>query len=119
MLPAEEGEPPFVFPEVMLEELASREHTRWMRLKARDGWRYGDKRDDEKKLHPSMLPWEKGELEAYREFADRLGDKELPEGEKEKDRTAVREIATILKDTGYTIVEARSDAGRARAAAQK
>jgi hypothetical protein len=119
MLPAEEGEPPFVFPEEMLEELASREHTRWMRLKARDGWRYGDKRDDEKKLHPSMLPWEKGELEAYREFADRLGDKELPEGEKEKDRTAVREIATILKDTGYTIVEARSDAGRARAAAQK
>jgi hypothetical protein len=58
-------------------------------------------------------------LSAYADFADRLGDKELSEAEKDKDRAAVREIPTILKVAGYTIVEARSEAGRARAAAQK
>jgi hypothetical protein len=119
MVPAVEGEPPFEFPKVVLEELASREHTRWMRQQARDGWRYGDQRDNEKKEQPCMLPWKVGELSAYADFADRIGDKELPEAEKDKDREAVREIPTILKVAGYTIVEARSEAGRARAAAQK
>ena len=90
-----------------------------MRQKARDGWRYGDKRDNEKKEQPCLLPWKVGELSAYADFADRLGDKELSEAEKDKDRAAVREIPTILKVAGYTIVEARSEAGRARAAAQK
>jgi hypothetical protein len=118
MVPAVEGEPPFVFPKDILDELASREHTRWMRQKARNEWHYGDKRDDEKKLHPCMLPWKKGKLDAYTDFADRLGDKGLPEVEKDKDRAAVREIATILKVAGYTIVEASSEAGRARAAEQ-
>lgn len=37
---------------------------------------------------------------------------ELPENEKEKDRTAVREIATILKHAGYTIVGERTKSGR-------
>jgi len=132
MVPAVEGEPPFEFPKDVLEELASREHTRWMRQKARGGWRYGETRDDEKKLQPCMLPWKKGELDAYTDFADCLGDKELSEIEKDKDRTAVREIAKILKVAGYTIVEAsRSalhrrgaqlpslEAGRTQAAARK
>ena len=119
MVPAVEGEPAFQFPPKVFEELASREHTRWMRQKARDGWRYGDPRDEEKKLHPSMLPWRKGELDAYTDFADRLGVEELPEKEKDKDRVAVRDIPTILNVAGYTIVEASSEAGRARAAAQK
>ena len=66
-----------------------------------------------------MLPWKEGELGAYADFAERLGDKELPEVEKNKDRAAVREIATILRVAGYTIVQARSEAGRVRAAAEK
>jgi len=119
MVPAADGEPPFEFPPALLEELASREHTRWMRQKARDGWRYGEPRDGAKRLHPCMLPWTKGELAAYADFADRLEDKELSEEEKDKDRIAVREIPTILKVAGYTVVEASSEAGRARAAAQK
>jgi hypothetical protein len=119
MVPAVEGEPPFEFPKDVLEELASGEHTRWMRQKARGGWRYGEKRDDEKKLQPCMLPWKKGELDAYTDFADCLGDKELSEVEKDKDRVAVREIAKILKVAGYTIVEASREAGRTRAAARK
>jgi hypothetical protein len=88
-------------------------------MKARDGWRYADEADKLKKLHNCMLPWHKGDLAAYADFVECLGDKELPEEEKDKDRTAVREIPTILKVAGYTIVEARSEAGRARAAEQK
>ncbi|MGD0788156.1 MAG: RyR domain-containing protein [Terracidiphilus sp.] len=104
MVPAPESEPSFEFSAEVLEELASREHTRWMLQKARDGWRYGDPRDNDKKLHPCMLPWTTGKPEAYGDFGDRLGDKELPPEEKDKDRTAVREIPTILKAAGYTIV---------------
>jgi hypothetical protein len=119
MVPAVEGEPPFEFPTDVLEELASREHTRWMRLKARDGWSYAGETDKPKLLHNCMLPWRKDELAAYADFADRLGDADLPEKEKEKDRTVVREIPAILKVAGYTIVEASSEVGRARASARK
>src|SRR5664280_1460302 len=119
MVPAVEGEPAFEFPSDVLEELASREHTRWMRQKTRDGWHYAPETDKARKLHNCLLPWRKGDLVPYAGFAECLGDEDLPEVEKEKDRTAVRNIATILKDTGYTIVEARSEAGRIRAAAQK
>ena len=52
------------------------------------------------------------------EFAEHLGAEELSEEEKEKDRTAVREIAKILAQAGYTIVEARKGE-RAKAAVEK
>jgi len=119
MVPAREGEPPFVFPDDVLEELASMEHTRWLRQKVKDGWRYGSKTDKENKLHECLLPWRKGDLVQYAGFAEHLGIEELPEEEKEKDRAAVREIATILKHAGYTIVGARSKDRPARAAMQK
>lgn len=119
MVPARGGEPAFTFPDGVLEELASMEHTRWMRAKTRDGWRYAPKTDKSKKLHNCLLPWCRGDLAAYTGFAESLGSEELPEEEKEKDRTAVREIATILTRAGYTVVGARSKGGRARAALQK
>jgi hypothetical protein len=119
MVPAVEGEPTFEFPLDVLEELASREHTRWMRQKTRDGWRYAPETDKPKLLHNCLLPWHKRDLVPHADSAEYLGTEELPEEEKEKDRIAVRKIAKILKDTGYTIVEARSEAGRARAAEQK
>jgi RyR domain len=119
MVPTVEGEPAFEFPPSLLEELASMEHTRWMRQKARDGWRYSPKTDKPKLFHNCLLPWRKGDLAPYAGFAEYLGDAELPEEEKEKDRTAVRKISAILKHTGYTIVESRSEAGRARTAMQK
>jgi hypothetical protein len=118
MVPAVEGEPPFEFSPSLLDELASHEHTRWMRQKAGDDWRWASETDKPNRLHNCMLPWKKGELEAYSGFVDRLGKEELPQAEKEKDRTAVREIPAILKVAGYTIVEAGSESGRVRAAAQ-
>jgi hypothetical protein len=108
MAPAREDEPPLEFSGDVLEQLASMEHTRWMREKARDGWRYARETDKPKKLHCCLLPWHKGDLSPYASFAEALGSDELPEDEKDKDRVAVREIATILNHAGYTIVEAKS-----------
>ncbi|OGP72231.1 MAG: hypothetical protein A2Z73_05335 [Deltaproteobacteria bacterium RBG_13_60_28] len=62
-----------------LELLARMEHDRWLAEKTRAGWRYGVPRDDAKKLHPCLVPWE-----------------QLPEEEKEKDRQAVRQIPGLL-----------------------
>ena len=119
MVPARSGEPPVALPDDMLEELASMEHTRWMREKVRDGWRYNPKTDKARKLHKCLLPWRKGDLAPYVGFAEHLGPEELPEEEKEKDRTAVREMATILGKAGYTIVEARSKGERGKAPVEK
>jgi voltage-gated potassium channel Kch len=57
------------------EHLAHSEHGRWMAEKAMQGFVFGPKRDDTRKIHPSMVPWEK-----------------LSESEKEKDRVQVRKV---------------------------
>jgi hypothetical protein len=80
----------------------------------RDGWRHSPKTDKPRKLQKCLLPWRKGDLAPYAGFAEQIGAEELPEEEKEKDRAAVREIATILTHAGYTIVEARSKGKRAQ-----
>ncbi len=104
MAPAKERAPLYKFAQEMVEELASLEHTRWMRMKARKGWRYADKRVDREKLHNCMLPWKAGELSDYVGFEDVLGTVELPEKEKEKDRETVINIPRILNKGGYTIL---------------
>ncbi len=109
LVPAVEGEPPFQFDPEMLEELASLEHTRWMRMKARDGWRWGEPRDDKNKLHPCMLPWIKGILASNVGFQDALGEMELPDTEKDKDRETVRAIGEIVALAGYTVVAQRNN----------
>lgn len=71
-----------------LEILARMEHDRWMAEKVQSGWRYGLPRDDAKKLHPCLVPWE-----------------ELPEEEKDKDRQAVRQIPELLAQAGFEIFQ--------------
>ncbi len=44
-----------------------------------------------------MLPWKKGEMRPYLGFTECLGDEELSETEKEKDRSAIIGIARILE----------------------
>ncbi|MPM40214.1 hypothetical protein SDC9_86854 [bioreactor metagenome] len=64
--------------EQALEFLAAIEHQRWAAHRYLNGWRYGPERDDERRLHPSLVPWA-----------------ELSEGEREKDRDAVRRMAQL------------------------
>jgi hypothetical protein len=98
-----EGDRPFVFTPETLDLLASKEHTRWLRLKVSEGFSYADETDGDNRLHKCMLPWRKGELSDYAGFADRLGPEELSQEEKDKDRAAVKGIARILNETGYTV----------------
>lgn len=69
-----------------VERLAKREHERWLRRKVKTGWRFGDPRDDVRRLHPCVRPWE-----------------ELPEDERDKDRLIVVELPKIVEAAGMTI----------------
>jgi RyR domain len=70
----------------LTELLAENTHENWARERMAEGWRYGPRRDDAKKEHPSLVPYER-----------------LPESEKEYDRrTAMETIKTILA-LGYRI----------------
>ncbi len=108
LIPALEDEPPYTFEKETLEELASLEHTRWVRMKARDRWRWGEPRDNEKRLHPCMRPWIKGDMKPYAGFENALKDEALPEDEKDKDREAVLAMSQVVALTGYTIVAQRN-----------
>ena len=73
----------------LTELLAKNAHENWARQRIEDGWRWGPRRDDAKKEHPSLVPYEK-----------------LSEEEKRYDRrTAMETIKTILA-LGYRITKA-------------
>ena len=56
----------------MIEALAIAEHRRWMAEKIVAGWRHAALRDDSRRLHPSIRPYD-----------------DLSEPEKQKDRNTV------------------------------
>ena len=61
-------------------------HEIWADQRLKDGWRIGPARDDAKKEHPCLVPYE-----------------ELPEGEKEYDRRVVRDTVRAILALGYRI----------------
>ncbi|MCP5128652.1 MAG: NAD-binding protein [Pseudomonadales bacterium] len=75
-------EPEAVFPpdDLTMELLAQLEHRRWMADKHLAGYSYGDVRDEDRMLHPDLIPWE-----------------QLTEEDKEKDRANIRQIPQLLK----------------------
>lgn len=75
--------------EFKIEVLAEKEHQGWMEEKQAAGWRYGSVRDDEHKLHPCLVPYA-----------------QLPEVEKEKDRSNVREYPQRVAEAGICLVPA-------------
>lgn len=72
----------------LTEQLAENVHEVWSAGRIADGWKYGETRDDARKLHPCLVPYN-----------------QLPESEKEYDRnTAMQTIKTIIK-LGYKIIK--------------
>jgi len=71
------------------EALAKNTHEVWSENRIKDGWTYGAERDDEKRLHPCLIPYE-----------------ELPEEEKEYDRHTSLEALKLITKLGYKIVKA-------------
>ena len=72
----------------LTEKLAGNTHEVWAQGRIREGWTYGEARDDKNKKTPCLVPYD-----------------ELPESEKEYDRnTAVQTLKLIVK-LGYVITK--------------
>ncbi len=72
----------------LTERLAENNHDIWAQRRLDEGWTYGPQRDDERKLHPCLVP-----------YAD------LPESEKEYDRATALEALKFILAAGYKIVK--------------
>jgi hypothetical protein len=70
----------------LTELLARNAHDIWARQRLADGWRHGPQRNDAKKEHPSLVPYE-----------------ELSESEKEYDRSAALETLKAMIALGYRV----------------
>lgn len=73
----------------LVERLAASNHDHWARRRLAEGWRYGPKRDDQRKTHPDLIPYD-----------------QLPESEKEYDRTSAVETLKAILAHGYVIRKA-------------
>lgn len=68
------------------EEIAAQIHDVWALQRMKEGWKYGPKRDDEKKETPCLVP-----------YAD------LPESEKDYDRNTASATLKLIVKLGYRI----------------
>lgn len=71
-----------------IEYLARIEHDSWMEERIRNGWRYGEVKDVDKKLSPYLVPYE-----------------ELEESIKQLDRDAVSNVIVLLSQTGFGVFQ--------------
>ena len=76
----------FTISNELLETLAEQVHITWMNQRIKEGWTYGQTRNDEKKQTPCIVPY-----------------KNLPEIEKEYDRITARTVINTLQNEGYII----------------
>ena len=70
------------------ELLARNTHEVWSENRLRDGWVYGEERNDELKHHPCLIPYD-----------------ELPESEREYDRSTSLQALKLIVKLGYKITK--------------
>lgn len=70
----------------LTERLAKNTHDVWARQRIAEGWRYGPARDDARKEHPGLVPYE-----------------DLSDSEKEYDRNTALETLRAIIALGYRI----------------
>lgn len=70
-----------------IDVMARAEHEGWMAQKFKDDWKKGDIKDELLKIHPSLIDY-------Y----------DLPESEKEKDRSSIRDYKGLVEEAGFKIV---------------
>lgn len=75
-----------VLPEQLIEQVARNVHDQWALERQRQGWTWGEHRDDDKKEHPGIVPYDI-----------------LTNDEKEIDRVTVRAVISALLAQGATI----------------
>lgn len=70
----------------LVEQLAKNVHEVWARNRMKQGWTYGEERNDALKTHPCLIPYE-----------------ELPEVEKAYDRDTALGTLRLIKKLGFKI----------------
>lgn len=70
------------------EAIAENAHEIWANERKKEGWTYGPKRNDEKKLHPDMIPYHL-----------------LPESEKKDYRQMAIETMKLIKKLGWELIK--------------
>ena len=83
--------PPFPFSPEEVELMAKMEHQRFVEERLRGGWKVGSEKDIEKKINPTLVPWD-----------------QLPEEEKDKDRNTVSGIPEFLSKAGYQVYRSKN-----------
>lgn len=78
----------------LVEKLAQNNHDHWAKKRIEEGWRYGERRNDNEKEHPDLVPYD-----------------DLPESEKEYDRKTVVEAIKAIIALGYEVTKRRGKAG--------
>ena len=74
--------------ELLVEQMSKNVHEVWAETRIKQGWKYGEQRNDELKTHPSLVPYE-----------------ELPEEEKVYDyNTSIGTLKLIMK-LGFKILK--------------
>jgi len=75
--------------QALTELLARNAHDAWASRRLAEGWTYGPERDDARKRHPCLVPYE-----------------QLPDSEKQYDRTTAMETIKAIIALGYHISKA-------------
>lgn len=70
----------------LIEAMAMNVHEVWSASRIAEGWQYGGMRDDARKQHPCLVPYN-----------------ELPENEKEYDRKTAVETLKLIQKLGFAI----------------
>ena len=70
------------------ELIARNVHEVWSEGRIKEGWSYGEERDDADKKHPCLVPYE-----------------QLPESEKEYDRNTATQTLKLIIKLGYKITK--------------
>ena len=74
--------------EILVEQMSKNVHDVWAENRIKQGWKYGEQRNDELKTHPCLVPYEN-----------------LPDEEKEYDRiTSIGTLKLIMK-LGFKITK--------------
>lgn len=70
----------------LVEQLARNVHDNWAAGRIKEGWTYGPERDDKRKTHPCLVDYD-----------------DLPDSEKEYDRTTAVETIKLILKLGWKI----------------
>jgi hypothetical protein len=81
------GSRPLHLDPATVEQLAEDEHDAWMLTQLANGYRFGEVREEDRRIHPQMVAYE-----------------DLVDTERQKDRDAVRQMGRLLESIGWGVV---------------